>query len=247
VDYKTEAIILSSRDVNEFDRIYDIFSCDFGKTSVLAKGVRKPTAKLASGLEPLTHSEIFLVKGRSLDRVTGVIIHDQYTEIKKDIDRIKFIKPIFLMFKNSFLEINSQQKEIFDLIKNFLEKTTFNEIDWVKMRLMRVFLIWRIMFIFGNQPELFYCSKCQRKFSVKDYTFWFCSSLEIFCDLCGNNINNINEKKIKINQSVIKLFRFINQKDWSVVGKVLIQEKDLRDIEKITQLALEGILDSKVF
>jgi hypothetical protein len=71
--------------------------------------------------------------------------------------------------------------------------------------------------------------------------------LEIFCDLCGNNINNINEKKIKINQSVIKLFRFINQKDWSVVGKVLIQEKDLRDIEKITQLALEGILDSKVF
>lgn len=244
LNYKTEAIILNSKDVNEFDRIYDIFSCEFGKTSILAKGVRKPTAKLSSGLEPLTYSEIFLTKGRSLDRVTGVIVHDQYVEIKKDLDRISFVMPIFLIFKNSFLEIDYQQKEIFDLIVAFLADLSLEKVDWSKMRLMRMHLIWKIMCILGNQPELFYCSGCQNKLSSKDHKFWFCSSLEVHCNDCGSNVRL---KKISIDQSVIKIFRLIIQKEWGVAKKVTIQRSDLDKVEKLTQLALEDILNNKIF
>jgi DNA repair protein RecO len=244
MSYKTEAIILNSRDVNEFDRIYDIFSCDFGKTSVLAKGVRKPTAKLSSGLEPLTHSEIFLIKGRSLDRVIGVIIHDQYIRIKSDLDRIKFVKSIFSIFKHSFLESSNQQQEIFNLITEFLAEMSIQKLDWERMRLMRMYLIWKIMYLFGNQPELFCCSGCQKKFSLEDHNFWFCSSLETYCNSCGANANI---KKIKIDQTVIKILRLVIKKNWNIVQKVLVKEGELNQLEKITQLALENILSSQVF
>ncbi len=244
MNYKTEAIILNARDINEFDRIYDIFSCDFGKTSILAKGVRKPTAKLSSGLEPLTYSEIFLTKGRFLDRVTGVIINNQYEEIKKDLDRIIFIKSVFLIFKNSFFESSNRQREIFNLIIDFLNEMSEEKIDWNRMRLMRVYLFWKIICFFGNQPELFFCSSCQKKFSSKQNSFWFSSSLEIYCEHCGSNINI---KKIKISQDVIKLSRLVVQKEWGIVQRISIDGENLNKLEKMTQLILENVLSSAIF
>ena len=239
--YKTEAIILNSREVNEFDRIYDIFSQDFGKTSILAKGVRKPAAKLSSGLEPITHSEIFLAKGRSLDRVTGVIIHNQYQNIKEDLDRIKMAKSVFPIFKNSFLETNFQHKEIFRLLISFLNEISSCHNSWEKIRFMRIFLIWKTICLFGNQPELFQCSHCQKKFKTEDVDFWLCSSSEILCKNCSANIVF---KKIKIDASIIKVLRIIVRKDWELVRRIVTDKNGLKKLEQISQLVLESILDN---
>ena len=244
MNYKTKSIILSAKDFKEFDRIYEIFSCDFGKTSILAKGVRKPTAKLSSGLEPLTCSEIFLTKGKFLDRVTGVIIYDQYLKIKKDLDRIVFIKPVFLIFRNSFLEFNSNQEEIFNLVVDFLEKMSADKINWQIMRLMRVYLFWKIICFFGNYPELFYCSCCRKKFSEEQNNFWICNSSEIYCDKCGI-MENV--KKMKIDQSIIKIIRLITQKKWEIIARVSLDERKIKQLEKITQLVSENVLNTPIF
>lgn len=109
--YKIEAIILKSNEVKEYDRFYTILSNDHGKKTVLAKGVRKITAKLASGLEPITYSEIFLAEGRNFDRVTGVIIHDQFKEIREDLAKIKGIKKFFRIIDLLLMEKTLEKKD----------------------------------------------------------------------------------------------------------------------------------------
>ena len=68
--HHTEGIILSSRDVGEADRIYTIYSKDFGKISVFAKGVRLEKSKLRGYLNLYSFIRISFVEGRDFLRLT---------------------------------------------------------------------------------------------------------------------------------------------------------------------------------
>jgi len=60
-------------------RVVVFFTHERGKVEAVARGVGKPGSKLASLVEPLTHSKLFLAKGRELDRLTeGDVINPFY-------------------------------------------------------------------------------------------------------------------------------------------------------------------------
>jgi len=61
---KLTAIILSSRDINEYDRLYIMYTLEQGLVKAVAKGVRKSTAKLAGHLEPATLSEVYVARSK---------------------------------------------------------------------------------------------------------------------------------------------------------------------------------------
>lgn len=68
--HHTEGIILSSRDVGEADRIYTIYSKDFGKIAVFAKGVRLEKSKLRYHLNPYSLIRLSFIEGRDILRLT---------------------------------------------------------------------------------------------------------------------------------------------------------------------------------
>ena len=49
--------VISRNNINDSDRIITIFTHELGKKSFIAKGIRKPKAKLQSQLEPLVESK----------------------------------------------------------------------------------------------------------------------------------------------------------------------------------------------
>src|SRR5881628_1264153 len=68
--YKSEAVIIKRSNLGEADKILTIFTPNFGKLRVVAKGVRKVTSRLAGHVELFTRSQMLLAKGRNLDIVT---------------------------------------------------------------------------------------------------------------------------------------------------------------------------------
>ena len=120
--YKTEAIILKSYDMRLYDRLYVVFSREKGLMKVVGIGTRRPKAKLAPGLEPLTKSELFLVECKKLDKVTGVIIHDQFLEIRKRLEVLVSAKRVFAVLETIAPELESAS-EIYELLCRFLEKS----------------------------------------------------------------------------------------------------------------------------
>ena len=68
--HHTEGIILSSRNAGEADRIYTIYSKDFGKIAVFAKGVRLEKSKLRSHLNLYSFIRLSFVEGRDFLRLT---------------------------------------------------------------------------------------------------------------------------------------------------------------------------------
>src|SRR5258708_830401 len=86
--YRAEAIVLKPIDFGETDRIITLLTRHFGKVSVVAKGIRKPTSRLAGHAEPLTHATYSLARGRNLDVLTGAESRTLYRELREDLNGI---------------------------------------------------------------------------------------------------------------------------------------------------------------
>ena len=73
--YKEQGIVLRSMKLGEADKIVTILTQGSGKVRAVAKGLRKTTSRFGGRLEPFTHVNLMLYRGRgALDTVTQVEI-----------------------------------------------------------------------------------------------------------------------------------------------------------------------------
>ena len=86
---KTEAVILKKADLGEVDQLLTIYSKEFGKIQVLAKGTKKLESKLRCHIEPFSHSHLILIEGKSFRIVKDAILMDQFLPVRRDLDKAK--------------------------------------------------------------------------------------------------------------------------------------------------------------
>jgi DNA repair protein RecO (recombination protein O) len=85
--YRTEAIVLRRSDFGEADRLLTLYTPEWGKLRVIAKGVRKPTSRKSGHLELFTHSRLLVAKGRNLDIVTQAETLHSFRALREDLLR----------------------------------------------------------------------------------------------------------------------------------------------------------------
>lgn len=78
------AIVLKKRDIGETDRIYSLLTCEGGKVRAMARGVRKPAAKLAGQIETITLVSVSIMRSRGKGNIAGAIAEEFFHNIRKD-------------------------------------------------------------------------------------------------------------------------------------------------------------------
>lgn len=68
--HHTEGIIFSASDTGEADRMYTLYTKDYGKLSIFAKGVRLEKSKLRYHLRPFAYIRLSFVEGKDILRLT---------------------------------------------------------------------------------------------------------------------------------------------------------------------------------
>jgi DNA repair protein RecO (recombination protein O) len=87
--YKEQGIVLRSTRLGEADKIVTVLTQGSGKVRAVAKGIRKTTSRFGARLEPLTHVNLMLYRGRgSLDTITQAEILAPHLNIREDLARI---------------------------------------------------------------------------------------------------------------------------------------------------------------
>lgn len=83
--YRDQGIVLRGIRLGEADRILSIYTQAHGKVRAVAKGVRRAKSRFGGRLEPFTHVEIVLYRGRGeLDTVTEAEIVTRYPRLRSD-------------------------------------------------------------------------------------------------------------------------------------------------------------------
>jgi DNA repair protein RecO (recombination protein O) len=86
--YKEQGIVLRSIKLGEADKIVTIMTQGSGKVRAVAKGLRKTTSRFGARLEPFTHVNLMLYRGRgALDTVTQAEIIAPHPAIREDLGR----------------------------------------------------------------------------------------------------------------------------------------------------------------
>lgn len=86
---KTEAIILKSADLGEADRLLTVYSKEFGKIQVIARGAKKLGSKLRYHLEPFSYSHLILVEGKNFRIVKDAVLMNQFLSVRRDLEKVK--------------------------------------------------------------------------------------------------------------------------------------------------------------
>ena len=66
------AVVLRAYPLGEADRILSLLTEEHGVVRAVAKGVRKPTSRFGSRLQPLNHVHVVMYAGRNLATISGV-------------------------------------------------------------------------------------------------------------------------------------------------------------------------------
>ncbi len=86
--YSTEAIVLRSIRLGEADRVLHLYTRANGRVGAVAKGVRKTMSRFGARLEPLSHVELILHRGRGeLETVTAAQLVASHHETREDFYR----------------------------------------------------------------------------------------------------------------------------------------------------------------
>lgn len=126
ITYKTQGIILRSRESRAADRLYIIYTADYGKIAATARSAKKATSKLAGHLEPLTLSNLHVAQSTRLDKIAGSQIVQSYKNIKQDLNKLNN-SFYFLELVDKITPEGLSDKRIFNLLAetlDYLEKNS---------------------------------------------------------------------------------------------------------------------------
>jgi DNA repair protein RecO (recombination protein O) len=86
----TEAVVLRSFAFGEADRVLHLYTAAAGRTGAVAKGVRRTKSRFGGRLEPLSHVELVLHRGRGeLHTVTGASLVRSHDRIRSNHWRLQ--------------------------------------------------------------------------------------------------------------------------------------------------------------
>lgn len=84
--YRDVGVVVRTHKLGETDRIVTVVTQDSGKVRAVAKGVRRPGSKFGSRLEPLSHVQLLLYRGRELDIVNQVELVEVANSVRRDLE-----------------------------------------------------------------------------------------------------------------------------------------------------------------
>ena len=235
MNYKTKGIVLKRMNFGEADRILTIITERFGKIKAIARGVRKGKSKLAGHLEPFMLIDMQLHEGKTFYTVTGAVIELEFPLIHSELKKTS--QAFYLAeLVDKFLPDHQKSDEIFNLLAKALEYLDADE----KNLLLRIFEL-KIIEASGFHPELYSCVYCKEKLTPSD-NFWDAVEGGVVCASCQEKTHHGK----RISNDLIKLFRLIEQSDFSVIERLNINRTLKLEAESILSGYIESILEREI-
>jgi DNA repair protein RecO (recombination protein O) len=110
--YTVAAIVLKRINVGETDRIVNLLTQEFGKITVVAKGVRKMKSSKRAFLEPGNIIKAFCLETKSLPLLTQATLIEDCSIMKQNLSSYRSLTQLLEIFEKLFVEVELEP-EIF--------------------------------------------------------------------------------------------------------------------------------------
>ena len=229
IHYPTKGFIFKKNDFWEADRIFTIFTKDFGKLEILARAIRKIKSKLRGGMELFYLTDIEFIQGKTYKTLTDASLIENFPNLRKDLKRLKIAYEISEIL-DDLIKGQEEDEKVWDLLKETFQRLNSFFLSIKECWLIYYYFLWNFLSILGYQSELNFCSICQKKLTPKNLYF----NPKEGGVICFNCFKKVKDGK-KIEPDVIKILRLILEKKMNFLKKLKIKKTYQKTIKDISE------------
>lgn len=207
---RVDAVVLRHADYGEADRMLTLYTRQFGKTRVVAKGVRKISSRKAGHIEPFTHVKLQLARGRDMFVLTQADTVDAYLSLREDLILTSHASYVIELLDRFTYENETENPAIFRLLTETLARLALNLDTWLVIRYYEI----RLLDQLGFRPQLFECANCGREIKPEDQFFSF-SAGGVICPRCGRGLPNLKN----ISVDTLKYLRHFQRSSYAEASR----------------------------
>lgn len=114
-----QGIVIYKEDYSEADARIVVFTDSIGIMNLYIKGIRKTKKRDIAAVDILSYSKFSLIRKNDMYNLSDFELINDFTEIKKDLEKLSLVFYVLDVVKKIFLEEEPRKAE-FNLLKNVL-------------------------------------------------------------------------------------------------------------------------------
>ncbi|MHB1125783.1 MAG: DNA repair protein RecO [Bacillota bacterium] len=230
--YKTEALVLRTRNYGEADKLLTLYTRDRGKVQAIAKGVRKPQSRLRAGVQLFTYGNFLLYQGRSLDTVTQCETLENFSPLRVDLQSFAYASYIVELLEGMMPERDGANEEAVALTLAALHLLTAAHPPEMVKKIYEL----RLLRLLGYQPQLDACVRCRRQ---PGSVIYFSSPLGgVLCDHCQGE----DPRAITLTLGTVAIMQQLERMDLRKISRLRVPENRLQELSR----SLEGYIEYRL-
>lgn len=218
---KCEAIVIRTTDYGETNKIITLYTREWGKVGVMARGAKKPNSRLSSITQLFTHGYFLVQKSTGLGSLQQGEMLTSMRGIGEDIFLTAYASYI-VELTDKCTEDKKPNPFHFELLYQTLNYMNEGYDPDVLMNIYEM----KMLNVMGLYPILNQCSVCGStdghfSFSIREGGF--------ICHRCLEH----DPYHLKISQAAVKLLRIYYYFDLSRLGNISVKNETKQELKKI--------------
>ncbi len=221
---KSEAVVLKTHDFQETSKIVSLYSKEYGRLQLIAKGVRSSKSKFGALLDGLNYLRIvyYFKETRELQFLSNAELIKAFPHLRDNLERFSYASIIVEIIYRTQL-LGEKNPRLFQTIISSFEG--INESANYR-NYFNAFLI-RFIEVSGFHPKLRRCLNCGQPPGGNQVYFDFDRG-GYFCEKCSGT----RSSGFRLSINGLKFILALRDYSWQNIGKIVVSEKILLEIEK---------------
>jgi DNA repair protein RecO (recombination protein O) len=148
--FRATGFIVGKRDFRSYDRMFTIYSREFGKLQAMGQATRKLESKLSGNLELLNFAVFTIAKGKTVDRIATVDIKNSFESFKGNLEKL-VVALHCIEVVDQLVKWEQPDVQLFELLDEFLATLSICP-DGRRVLVGRAFLF-KLFFVLGYLPS----------------------------------------------------------------------------------------------
>ncbi len=234
--YRTEGIVLKTRNLGEADRIVTLYSPDRGKIRAVARGARRPRSRFVSSTQMFAYADFLVFSGRSLDSISQVETKETFARLHEDLARLAYAS-YAVELVDEMIEEGDKDEQVFGLVLACLRLISDGDDPEMATRGFEV----KLATALGYEPVLDSCASCGAR-PVGQETGFAPGAGGVVCGACLGR----DPSGIRVSRGAVELLKALSSMDFAKIGQLGANPGLRREIEKIMRMHLDFRLDRRL-
>jgi len=235
---KTEAIIISSMNLGEADKLVAFFSLDRGMLKGVAKNARKSFKRFGAALEAFTYCRLHLYERehQELLRIESSDIIEQHSLIGSDLGRAA-AGAVMLEMVREMSPLGERNAPAFLLLSHILHLLDGGEDPAFLLRIFEI----KFLSLLGYQPKLDYCLSCGTQ--PKSEMIFEVMKGGVFCPDC---VVSSGDEQVRITPGAVGFYYQALRMDMDKVCRLKPSPGIMQELDRAFSLHLLHIIGKRL-